>query len=310
MPATSVTDEVRVDAVRSFNRFYTRVIGLLREGLLSSPYSLTEARVIFELAQREPTDLSELRRALGMDAGQLSRVVGRLEESRLLARERSREDRRRQLVRLTRKGRGAFETLDRRSAAEVGALLERLGEDEQRRLLDSMAAIQEILGDSPPPAPFVVREPEPGDFGWIVERHGALYAEEYGWDERFETLVARIVAEHAAAADPSRERTWIAELGGRRAGCVMCVAKDERVARLRLLLVEPWARGMGIGARLVDECIRFARAAGYEEMVLWTNDVLAHARPIYERAGFELVGEQPHADFGKRVVGQTWSRPL
>jgi GNAT superfamily N-acetyltransferase len=200
--------------------------------------------------------------------------------------------------------------LDRRSAKEVASLLAPLPLTDQRRLVGAMGAIQGILNGSAEPPSFALREPQPGDLGWVVHRHGALYAEEYGWDERFEALVARIVADYMEHRDPKRERAWIAELDGDPVGSIFCMRNDDRVAKLRLLLVEPRARGLGIGAALVDECIGFARQAGYEEMTLWTNDVLEHARPIYERAGFELVDEEAHTLFGPRVVGQTWSRTL
>lgn len=302
--------EARTAAVRAFNRFYTSRIGVLREGLLHTRHSPAEARVIFELAQRDATEVADLRRTLELDAGYLSRILGRLEAEGLAARERSGADARRQVARLTAKGRRAFATLDARSAQENRALLEGLGEDAQRRLVGAMDVIRDVLDDAPPPAAFVLRPPRPGDLGWIVQRHGALYAEEYEWDEDFEALVARIVADYAERHDPRREAVWIAEVDGRPAGCVMCVARDADVAQLRLLLVEPFARGMGIGARLVDEAIRFARRAGYKRVTLWTNDVLHAARRIYERAGFELVGEESHHSFGHDLVSQDWALDL
>jgi DNA-binding MarR family transcriptional regulator/N-acetylglutamate synthase-like GNAT family acetyltransferase len=286
------------------------VIGLLREGLLRTPYSLTEARVIFELAQRDATELAELRRALDIDAGYLSRLVARFEANGIATRVRSRADGRRQVVRLTSRGRAAFEMLDERSAQEVHALLSRLTEEDQRRLIGAMGAIRELIEGSPRPEPYVMRAPGPGDFGWVVHRHGVLYAEEYGWDETFEALVARVVADYVQQRDPRREGAWIAELDGERVGCVFCSKRDEVVAQLRLLLVEPRARGMGIGTRLVEECVRFARRAGYERMMLWTNDVLEDARRIYERAGFELKDQERHHSFGHELVGQDWWRTL
>jgi DNA-binding MarR family transcriptional regulator/GNAT superfamily N-acetyltransferase len=308
--ATDAAQQDRIASVRAFNRFYTNVIGLLREGLLSTPYSLTEARVIFELAQREATELAELRRALDIDAGYLSRIVARFEADGLIARERSAEDGRRQIVRLTKAGRDAFELLDERSAVEIGSLLSELREDEQWRLVEAMGAIRGVLERPSGAPPVTLRPPGPGDLGWVVQRHGALYAEEYGWDETFETLVARIVADYAESHDPDRERAWIAELDDRPVGCVFCVEKEPHVAQLRLLLVEPSARGMGIGTRLVAECISFARAAGYERIMLWTNDVLEDARRIYERCDFELGEEEAHRSFGRDLVGQNWWRPL
>jgi DNA-binding MarR family transcriptional regulator/GNAT superfamily N-acetyltransferase len=305
----SPTDE-RVAAVRAFNRFYTKVIGALREGLLRSPYSLTEARVLFELARAEDTEVAALRRELGIDAAHLSRILTRFESAGLVVRGRAATDARRQVARLTAEGRTAFAGLDESSEREVRALLATLTEDDQRRLVASMAAIERTLGAPVRPELVVLRSPAPGDYGWVVQRHGALYASEFGWDATFEALVARIVADYAGAHDPARERAWIAEIDGEPAGCVFCVRREETVAQLRLLLVEPAARGLGIGARLVDECLRFARSAGYGEIVLWTNDVLVSARRIYERAGFELVEEGPHASFGKDLVEQTWRLSL
>lgn len=306
--------EERVAAVREFNRFYTKVIGLLREGMMRTEHSLTDARVIFELAQRDSTELRELREALDVDAGYLSRILGRFEEAGLGKRSRSPADGRRQLVRLTAKGRRAFATLDNRSADEVRALLSRLGDDEQRRLVGAMDAIADVLADPPRAPGFVLRPAKAGDFGWIVQRHGAVYAREHRWDERFEALCARIVAEFLEDGDPDRQAAWIAEVDGERVGAVLCAERDEDVAQLRLLLVEPRARGMGIGTCLVEECIRFARRAGYERIVLWTNAVLEDARRIYERAGFELEQEARSAPgehgWGDDVVGQEWSLKL
>ena len=304
------TSPERVAAVRAFNRFYTNVIGLLREGLLRTPYSLTEARVIFELAQGEAAELAELRRVLDIDAGYLTRILARFESDGLIEKERSATDRRRHLARLTPRGRSAFAMLDRRSAKDVGAMLSRLREDEQRRLVGAMGAIREILESSRLSKPCLLRPPRAGDFGWVIHRHAALYAEEYGWDASFEALVARIVAEYVENRDPGRENAWIAELDGEPVGSVFCVRKDEREAQLRLLLVEPHARGMGIGTQLVERCVDFARQAGYERIMLWTNDVLDDARRIYERTGFRLEKEEPHHSFGQDLVGQNWGRGL
>ncbi|MDP8977106.1 MAG: helix-turn-helix domain-containing GNAT family N-acetyltransferase [Actinomycetota bacterium] len=308
--ASGATTDERVSAVRAFNRFYTEMIGVLREGLLRSPYSLTEARVIFELAQRDVTEVIELRRVLDLDPGYLSRILTRFEADGLATRQRSGADGRRQAVRLTPQGRAVFQTLDARSAEETGALLARLDEADQRRLVDAMGTIRRLLGDSPGCGPFVLRAPAPGDLGWIVHRHGALYAREYGWDETFEALVARIVADYVDHRDPRREAAWIAELGGQPVGCVLCVRREDHVSQLRCLLVEPGARGRGIGAALVDRCVDFARRAGYARLTLWTNDVLEQARRVYERAGFQLVEEHGHHSFGRRLVGQHWSRTL
>jgi DNA-binding MarR family transcriptional regulator/N-acetylglutamate synthase-like GNAT family acetyltransferase len=302
------TDDV--SAVRSFNRFYTDRIGALRAGLLDSPYSLTEARIVFELAQQPSIEVVELRRRLDIDPGYLSRILGRFAAGGIVTRERSSDDGRRQVIRLTRQGRRAFSVLDSRSAEQVARLLDPLAEVERRRLVASMNAIRETLGERRRGGDVVLRSPAPGDYGWIVSRHGAIYADEYGWDEAFEALVARIVGDHVERRDPRRERAWIAELDGQRAGCVVCVRKDLATAQLRLLLVEPWARGLGIGSRLVDECIRFARRARYERIALWTNDVLEDARRIYERAGFELIDEHAHHSFGQDLVGQHWGREL
>jgi DNA-binding MarR family transcriptional regulator/GNAT superfamily N-acetyltransferase len=300
----------RVAAVRAFNRFYTARIGVLRDGLLRTSHSLTEARVLYELGQREVTEVADLRRELDIDAGFLSRLLARLQTNGLVARERSSDDARRQRVRLTDEGRAAFAELDRRSADEIGAVLGALSEDDQTRLVASMDAVRDVLTQAPPSTGFVMRAPRPGDLGWIVQRHGALYAQQYGWDESFEALVARIVAEYAEHHDPRREAAWIAEVDGEPAGCVLCTRREDDVAQLRLLLVEPRARGRGIGARLIEECLRFAQRAGYDRITLWTNDVLHEARRLYERAGFELVESAPHHAFGHDLVEQTWARPL
>jgi DNA-binding MarR family transcriptional regulator/GNAT superfamily N-acetyltransferase len=300
----------RVAAVRAFNRFYTRRIGVLRDGLHDTPHGLTESRVIYELAQRNATEVPDLRAQLGIDGGYLSRLLARLERDGLIVRERSIWDQRRQLARLTDEGAAAFATLDARATEEVGSLLEALPEDEQRRVVGAMGEIRDAFEPAGAPRAFVLRAPVPGDLGWIVERHGTLYAREYGWDASFEALVARVVADYAADHDPAREAIWMGELDGEPAGCVMCVADGETTARLRLLLVEPRARGLGLGGRLVDECVRFARAAGYAEITLWTNDVLVGARRIYERAGFELVRSEPHHSFGHDLVGQDWTLTL
>jgi DNA-binding MarR family transcriptional regulator/GNAT superfamily N-acetyltransferase len=300
----------RVAAVRAFNRFYTARIGVLRDGLLRTPHSLTEARVLYELGQREVTEVADLRRELDIDAGFLSRLLARLQRNSLVARERSDHDARRQHVRLTDEGRAAFAELDRRSADEIASVLDALSEEEQTRLVASMDAVRDVLTHAPPTAGFVLRSPRPGDLGWIVQRHGALYAQQFGWDESFEALVAQIVAEYARDHDPRREAAWIAEVDGEPAGCVLCVRREEDVAQLRLLLVDPRARGRGIGGRLIEECLRFAQRAGYTRITLWTNDVLHEARRLYERSGFELVESAPHHSFGHDLVEQTWARPL
>jgi DNA-binding MarR family transcriptional regulator/GNAT superfamily N-acetyltransferase len=304
-----VTPE-RVAEVRAFSRFYTNLIGVLRESLLRTPYTLTQARVIYELGQQETCDLAFLRRSLDIDAGYLSRILARFEADGLLTRARSSTDGRRQVIGLTPSGVAAFHTLDSRSAEEIAALLSPLSEEEQGRLVAAMGTIRSLLGEDHASEPFVLRPPEPGDFGWVVHRHGVLYAEEYGWNETFESLVARIVADFIDHRDPKREAAWIAEVDGERVGCVFCVKKEETVAQLRILLVEPSARGMGIGSRLIEECLRFARRAGYDQIMLWTNDVLVDARRLYERAGFELVEEEAHHSFGHDLIGQNWRRNL
>jgi DNA-binding MarR family transcriptional regulator/GNAT superfamily N-acetyltransferase len=310
MTSTLSLTAARAAAVRAFNRSYTRTIGLLQEGLLDTPYTLTEARVLFDLAQSEITEVVELRRALDLDAGYVSRILRRFEADGLIRRQRSEQDGRRQIVALTEAGRAAFRALDERSAREVNALLGRMTEDDQSRLLAAMDAIQRALPGSGPTAPVVIRPPEEGDLGWIIERHGALYAQEYGWDASFEHFVVQIMAEYVEAGDDGRRGVWIADMGGRRVGCIACTPLDATVAQLRLFLVEPSARGQGLGSRLVDECMRFARRAGYQRVTLWTYDVLSDARRIYQRAGFTLASEEPEVRFGRQLVGQRWERPL
>ena len=308
-PAEEVTD-AEVTAVRDFNRFYTNVIGLLREGLLDTPYSLTEARIIFELARADQTEAGRLRRWLDIDAGYLSRVLARFEADGIVSRSRSEQDGRRQVIGLTPAGRAVFAKLDALSAGQIRALLGGLPAWRRAGLLAAMASIREALDGTPRHSALVLRAPVPGELGWVVQRTGALYAAEYGWDESYEALVARIVADYAARADRKREAAWIAEVDGQPAGCVFCMRKTDEVAQLRLLLVEPQARGMGIGERLVAECIAFARRSGYRELMLWTNDVLHAARRIYQRAGFELVDSHEHHSFGHDLVGQDWRLPL
>jgi len=304
-------DADRVAALRAFTRFYTALLGVLDEGLLHSPYSVTEARVIFELAQRELTHVADLRRDLGIDAGYMSRITARLEADGLVRRERSQADARRQVLRLTERGRVVFDMLDARAAEQATQLLVGMPDPVQRRVVAAMDTIRAAFADgATSPSTVVLRAPEPGDLGWVVARHGVLYAAEYGWDETFEGLVARIVGDFAADHDPRREAAWIAEIDGEPVGCVFCVAADEATAQLRLLLVEPTARGRGVGRRLVDECVRFARRTGYRSIVLWTNDVLVSARRIYEAAGFALADEDPHHSFGHDLVGQHWSLEL
>lgn len=297
----------RVARVRAFNRLYTGVIGVLDEGLVGTEYTLSEARVLYELEQQGVTEVAELRRRLDMDAGYASRLLARLEGRGLLTRERSETDARRQLVRLTDTGRAAQHALEQRTVEQIGELLGRFTDEDQHRLLRSMAAISTLVGEQSGNHTIVLRPPRPGDLGWVVQRNGALYAQEYGWDATYEALVARIVADYVEQHDPKREAAWIAELDGERVGCVFCVrGSDERTAKLRLLLVEPGARGHGLGKRLVAECLAFAKAHGYTAMELWTNSVLTAARAIYAKAGFELVASEPHHSFGHDLVGETW----
>ena len=303
--------EARVEAIRRFNRLFTRRIGVLREGLLHSSYSLAEARVLFELANREELSASELVRELGLDPGYMSRTLGGLERQGLVEKVRSETDGRRRILSLTAEGEEAFKVLDSRSREEVSEMLGGLSEEEQRRLLEAMRTIEGIFEKGLKfSEPFVLRPHEPGDMGWVVHRHGVLYAGEYGWDERFEALVARIVADFIDGYDPKKERCWIAEMGGDRVGCVFVMKASDTVAKLRLLLVEPEARGVGLGSRLVEECIRFARNRGYEKLTLWTNSVLDAARHIYEEHGFVLVEEEEHHSFGHDLVGQNWELAL
>jgi DNA-binding MarR family transcriptional regulator/GNAT superfamily N-acetyltransferase len=300
----------RVAEIRAFNRFYTRVIGVLGEGMLSTPYTLTEARVLFELAHRDSVEVVDLRRALDLDAGYLSRILARFESDGMITRSRSAVDARRQVIELTEAGRATQAELDKRTDVQIGELVSGLGEADQRRLLGAMATIQDLLGEPTRRDLVVLRPPTPGDLGWIVQRHGAIYAREFGWDASFEALVARIVADYATEHDPRREAAWIAEVDGAPAGCVMCVRRDDKTAQLRLLLVEPSARGMGVGGRLVEECLRFAKRTGYERIMLWTYDATKDAHRIYERAGFTLDEQREATAFGHEMVDEIWSRDL
>lgn len=300
-----------VDDVRGFNRFYTRVLGLLRPDLAGSAFGLTEARVLFELAHRDEVAVADLRRELDLDAGYLSRILSGFTSSGLVVREQSASDGRRQVVRLTADGRQAFADLDRLQASAIDALVGPLDEAQRTELVTAMGHIRRVLDGQARPKGIVLRAPEPGDLGWVIERHGARYAAEHGWDATFEALVARIVADFAERREDRREAAWIAELDGERVGCVFCTAADTAdTAQLRLLLVEPSARGFGVGTRLVDECLRFAKRSGYTRITLWTNDVLVAARRIYERAGFVRDRREAHHSFGHDLVGEYWSRDL
>jgi DNA-binding MarR family transcriptional regulator/ribosomal protein S18 acetylase RimI-like enzyme len=296
----------QVAAVRAFNRFYTNVIGLVHGAYLDTPYSLTEARLLFELSQRDVTAVADLRRVLDIDAGYLSRVLARFEADGLVARQRSDADARRQDITLTTGGRAAAAELDARSASQIGELL--AGVD-RHRLLGAMREITDLLGQ-PRQRAVLLRPPAAGDLGWVLERHGAVYTEEFGWNSEFETWVATLVADYLRAPDPGRQAGWIAEVDGVRAGSAFCVAEDATTARLRMLLVEPWARGLGIGGRLVDEALRFARRAGYKRIVLSTYDLLVSAGRIYRAAGFTLTSEERERAFGHDLTAQVFARDL
>jgi DNA-binding MarR family transcriptional regulator/N-acetylglutamate synthase-like GNAT family acetyltransferase len=303
--------EERIYAVRAFNRFYTRRIGVLREGLAGTAFPLTEARVLYELAHRANSTAAQLGRDLGIDAGYLSRILRAFETRGLLHRARSKTDGRQSHLSLTAAGRKAFVPLNTRSHEDVRGMLDGLSDAEQERLVDAMQTVERLL-DAPRGRrpPYVLRSPEPGDLGAIVQLHGALYAREYHWDERFEALVAGIVARFVERFDARRERCWIAEVDGEVVGSVLLVRRSATVGQLRLLIVHPKARGLGIGERLVAECIRFARHAGYRTLRLWTNSVLVAARHIYEKAGFRMVHKERHTSFGHDLVGETWELAL
>jgi DNA-binding MarR family transcriptional regulator/N-acetylglutamate synthase-like GNAT family acetyltransferase len=301
-----------IPAVRSFNRFYTRQIGVLREGLLKSPFSLAELRVLYEIAHREQPTATELCQQLGLDPGYLSRILRGFEKRGLVRKSASQKDGRQSLLELTARGRETFATLDARQNEEIAAWLRRLPAPEQARLVRAMGVIESVLGAGPEPkTPYILRPHQPGDMGWVVHRHGVLYAQEYGYDETFEALVAEIAARFVQRFDPKRERCWIAEKDGEIVGSVFLVKKSQTVAKLRLLLVEPSARGLGIGKRLVGECLRFARQAGYRKIVLWTQSELPAARHIYQEAGFRLVKQEKHRSWGRDdLVSQIWEMKL
>ncbi len=308
----------RIAALRAFNRFYTRRIGVLHEGLLDTRFSLAESRLLWELAHADSTTATELSRSLDLDPGYLSRLLRGFKERGLVKASRSASDARSTRLSITAAGRRAFAPLDRRSQTEVAALLGPLSDAQQRELLAAMACIESLLGARARTQPFVLRAHRPGDIGWVVSRHGALYAQEYGWDMSFEALVARIAASFVEQFDPSREACWIAERDGSQIGCVFLVqARDEATqavepgtAQLRMLLVEPSARGLGLGVALVNECERLARQVGYRRIRLWTNSLLLAARGIYQRAGYKLLASEPHHSFGHDLVGETWELSL
>ena len=301
----------RVKAMRRFNRFYTKRIGVLHEGLLGSPYSLTEVRVLYELAHRDKPTAAELSKELGVDPGYLSRILRSFQKRGLITKARSEADGRQSHLSLTARGRKAFAPLDRRSHDEIQAMLIDLSATDQHRLVQAMQTIETVLDPRrEPKVPYLLRPHQPGDMGWVIHRHGALYAQEYGWDETFEALVAEIGAKFLREFDPKRERCWIAEREGEIVGSVFLVKKSPTVAKLRLMYVEPKARGLGIGKRLVEECMRFARQVGYRKITLWTNSVLLAARHIYQKAGFHLIHEERHHSFGHDLIGETWELKL
>jgi DNA-binding MarR family transcriptional regulator/N-acetylglutamate synthase-like GNAT family acetyltransferase len=303
--------QTHVAQVREFNRFYTRQIGVLNRGFLDSEFSLTDVRVLWELRHREQITASVLVQELSLDAAYLSRILRDFERKGLLVKTPSKTDGRQTLLRLTAKGRRVFDTIEARQEVVVTDMLRHLAGNEQRQIVDSMKAIERLLdAKRSPNAQYTLRELRPGDIGWITHRHGALYHQEYGWDETFEALVAEIVSDYVKHRDPQRENCWVAEYQGEIVGSIFCVKKSKTVAKLRLLYVEPSARELGIGTRLVDECIRFARQAGYKKLSLWTQSVLGAARRVYERAGFHLVAEEPHHSFGADLVAQTWELEL
>jgi len=307
--------ERRIAAVRRFNRFYTRQIGVLRKTFLDSPYSLGEARVLYEIASAQAPTATEIGRALDLDAGYLSRTLRNFEKRGLIQRKVSARDARQSHLALSPRGRKTFAPLERRSQRDTSAMLGKLRPADQARLIAAMHTIETLLGGeaaaAPPPRPsYSLRAPVPGDFGWVVKRHAELYAEEYRWREPFEGLCAQIVADYANNNDPKRERCWIAEMDGENVGCVFLAKDSVKVARIRLLLIDPKARGLGLGTRLVDECIRFARRAGYSKITLWTHSVLKAARHIYEKAGFKLMRTQRHSSWGRPVVSEHWDLEL
>ncbi|OIV37505.1 hypothetical protein BIV57_10720 [Mangrovactinospora gilvigrisea] len=311
----NAADPRSVARIRDFNRYWTRTIGVLDEGHLHTPYNLSECRVLYEIAAAgSDIGTTVLREALGLDAGQLSRILARFEREKLVTRGPDPDDGRRQTVRLTAAGRRLQDHHDALADAANAELLDRIPERERPEVLAAMDVIRTALDPSAAAGALVIRPPRPGDLGWTVQANAAVYHDQFGWNDDYEALVARIVADYAADHHPRREACWIAELDGRNVGCVFCVGDHGdptgTTARLRLLLVAPEARGHGVGRRLVEECVRFARDADYTEMVLWTNSVLGSARRIYQAIGFRLEAEEPHVSFGKQLVGQTWRLKL
>jgi DNA-binding MarR family transcriptional regulator/GNAT superfamily N-acetyltransferase len=310
MPSENL--EERIGAVRQFNRFITQQIGVLGEGLLHTPYSLTEARILYELGHGQGLTAARLCRQLGLDAGYLSRILEDFKNQGLIEKIRSEADGRQRILYLTALGKEAFALLDWRSRDEVAEMLSRLSDENQKRLLKAMQTIQDVLnqGKNRLPESFILRDPEPGDMGWVAHRHGVVYAQEYGWDATFEALVAQIVSDYILNLNPGRERCWIAEMDGEIVGSAFVVQANPETAKLRLLLVEAKARGLGLGTRLVEECIRFARRSGYKKLTLWTNSVLVAARHIYQKSGFKIVEQEAYHNFGKDLVSETWELVL
>lgn len=298
----------RTEIVRRFNRFYTHQIGVLHEHLLDSAFSLTEVRILYELAHQAQLTSADLCRELGLNAGYLSRVIAGFEKQGLIAKTRSPTDARAAQLQLTEQGQRTLAPLVDASRREVAAMLARLPQAAQQELVDAMGQIQHLLGEAS--KNYMLRHPQPGDMGWIIHRQAVLYAQEYGWNNEYEALAAEILAKFLRDFDPACERCWIAEKDGKVVGSVFIVRQDAATAKLRLLYVDPCARGLGIGSRLVDECLRFSRQAGYTKMVLWTNNVLTGARRIYDQAGFQLVEEEAHHSFGKDLIGQVLAREL
>jgi DNA-binding MarR family transcriptional regulator/GNAT superfamily N-acetyltransferase len=300
----------QVAAIRAFNRFYTRKIGVV-DGIASSPFSLAEARVLYELAHREQPTATDIRKELGLDAGYMSRILHDFERRRLVRRQQSETDERQKFLSLTVRGRRAFAPLDERSNRDAVAMLEKLSPTERKQLVDVVQTVRRLLGDkTEPKTPYLLRQHQPGDMGWIVHRQAILYAEEYGWDGTYEALAAEIVAQFIKNYDAKCERCWIAEKDGARVGAVFVAKASDEIAKLRLLHVEPEARGLGIGKRLVDECARFARQAGYQKVSLWTQSILHAARHLYQQAGFQVVREEQHHSFGKDLTAETWELEL
>ena len=308
-PSSTPAQDV-VSTVRAFNRFWTKTIGVLNASLLDSEYSLTEVRVLFEITQQPATTPTELRDALGIDSGYLSRILSRFKNEKVIQASTSEEDGRRQVITVTDQGRSLMADLDERASNQVREILGAISTEEEEKLVAAMTTIRRIIDRGAAiERSFVIRPLRPGDIGWVLERHGALYSAEHNFDDEFEALVAQILADYAGRRDPKTESAWIAEVDGERAGSIFCVKRTKKVAQLRLLLVEPRARRMGIGSKLVDECIRFARRVGYQEMMLWTKDVLHDARRIYERFGFSLESEDEEEPKGQSR-GQTWRLTL